>query len=182
MTIAFWFFVASVVFFFLTVAAAASLMGAGARSTVRIAITRLLFVLFGLIAAACMIVAAFFAFTAFSAKAVEPKVVPAVLAQACPATPVPVCATSVPDFGPEMPFPAKVSGPAIAELWNPETGFCALVKINATEVLDWKYSGAWWQASSQGVLDVRWPHHVAEYLAKPESAQCQVLTSANQVP
>lgn len=109
-----------------------------------------------------------------------PKEVPA--AQVCPTVPVPTCATPAPAFGPEMAFPAQVSGPAIAELWNPNSGFCALVKINAGESLDWKFSGAWWQADSQAELDVRWPHHAAEYLAKPSNAKCTVLNSSSQVP
>lgn len=138
-----------------------------------------------------VMVCAIVAYGAYQYGASRAYVAPPVVFQ--PASPAPVCPTVVPqvcpqaeatapEFGPEMAFPAKVNGPAIAELWNPNNGFCALVKINSGENLDWKYSGAWWQARDQSTLDVRWPHHLAEYQAKPGSASCKTLTSANDVP
>lgn len=95
--------------------------------------------------------------------------------------PVPICGKED-DFGPEEAFPNEVDGPAIAELWNPETGFCGLVKVNTGETLNWEYSGAWWQAGSQEALDLRFPHHSAEYLAKESNTECKVFTSAADLP
>jgi hypothetical protein len=108
--------------------------------------------------------------------------------QVCPAaiaslTPAPTATLASPaDFGPELHFPGKATGPAIAELWNPNTGFCALVKINLGETLDWSFKGSWWQAPSQDVLDARWPHHVAEYVAKSDYGKCHIYISAAEVP
>lgn len=120
-----------------------------------------------------------FWFGGHEVEVVEKDQAPAICTQ------VPTCPVLVPvviDFGPEHAFPSKVEGPAIAELWNPNTGFCGLVKVNQGESFSWDYSGAWWQAANQDVLNVRFPHHTAEYLAKSSNASCKVLLSAKDVP
>lgn len=79
------------------------------------------------------------------------------------------CTESVPlidQFGPEEVFPGEVIGPAIAEVWNQKTGFCAIVKVEKDEVLVWDGPGAFWKACSVQALDMRFPHHAAEYLKK----------------
>lgn len=85
-------------------------------------------------------------------------------------------------FGLEEAFPGIVEGPAIAELWNPTTGFCALVEINVDESLDWEYPGSYWKAFSAEALAARWPHHEAEYQAKKSNEDCSVFLSAKDIP
>jgi hypothetical protein len=109
--------------------------------------------------------------------------------QACPVTTVPVSAvpaTPVPaaEFGPEMHFPGSVSGPAIAELWNPNTGFCAVVRVNQSEILQWPFNGSWFQAPSVNALNARWPSYLAEYYTKPSNIAngCKTFISAADVP
>jgi len=81
------------------------------------------------------------------------------------------------DFGVEMAFPANIVGPAIAEVWD-GASFCALVKVNADESLNWPHKGAYWQAGSQLALDARWPHHSAEY----DDPKCHILESVSLMP
>ncbi|TXI34641.1 MAG: hypothetical protein E6Q53_01150 [Candidatus Moraniibacteriota bacterium] len=82
-------------------------------------------------------------------------------------------------FGPEQALPALVVGPAVAEIYRPSDNYCALVKINKGETLDWRAKGAWWQAFSQEALDARFPHHQAEYVKNQPA--CKVLQSAQDV-
>lgn len=82
-------------------------------------------------------------------------------------------------FGNEGSFPGKVVGPAIAEVYNPETGYCALVKVNEGETLDWQHSGAWWHSASQAALNARWPHHRDEYFN--QYPKCSAVESAEDV-
>lgn len=118
-----------------------------------------------------------------AAPVVPAAVCPTVVAQVCPQVPA---ATAEPDvlFGPEMHFPGTAKGPAIAELWNPNTGFCAVVRVNQGEELQWQYKGSWFQAPNVPALDGRWPSYLAEFFAKPSNVAnaCKVFTSANDVP
>jgi len=85
------------------------------------------------------------------------------------------------NFGPEMPLPDIIQGPAIAELWDQETGFCALVKISDSDPdLDWSGSGAYWEADDSCALEDRWPHHRQEYLF--DQSDCQVIVDPSLVP
>lgn len=86
------------------------------------------------------------------------------------------------DFGPEKPLPDIVTGPAIANIWNQKTGFCATVKIDEGVELNYKHSGAYWIAGSQQALDARWPHHRQEYINEPSLANCQALTDISVIP
>lgn len=85
------------------------------------------------------------------------------------------------EFGPEIAFPGAANGPAIAETYNPNTGFCALIKVNVRETLVWDFPGAWWQAlAGQRSLDARWGHHTEEYLAKSKTSHCVVYDSVEE--
>ena len=108
-----------------------------------------------------------------------------------PCEPVPCEPTATPEntddwdgdkFGPEMPLPDLVVGPAIANLWNEKTGFCATVKINDGVELNWKHSGGYWEAGSQEALDARWPHHRQEYQNQSVHVNCQAITNINLIP
>lgn len=84
------------------------------------------------------------------------------------------------NFGQEMPLPDTIQGPAIAELWDQNTSFCALVMVEEGESLDWSGSGAYWQADDSCALEDRWPHHRQEYLFNQDS--CQIITNLSLVP
>lgn len=86
------------------------------------------------------------------------------------------------DFGPEKPLPDIVTGPAIANIWNQKTGFCATVKIDEGIEFNYKHSGGYWEAGSQEALDARWPHHRQEYINEPSLANCQALTDISIIP
>jgi len=123
------------------------------------------------------------------APAQQPVITVVAPAQACPVTSAPapaVPATPVPaaEFGPEMHFPGSVSGPAIAELWNPNTGFCAVVRVNQGEILQWQFNGSWFQAPSVNALNARWPSYLAEYYTKPSNIanSCKTFISVADVP
>jgi len=90
-------------------------------------------------------------------------------------------AVNIDNLGPEQAFPGSVEGPAIAEVWD-GASYCALVKINIGETVDWNGPGAWWQAANQGSLDVRFPHHRQEFEAKSGNPKCEVLLSADNLP
>jgi hypothetical protein len=84
------------------------------------------------------------------------------------------------NFGPEQALPGTIIGPAIAELYNRQTGYCVLVAISHGEILVWKWSGAFWRAlpsegdpTGQKALEARYPHHGPEYLIK--FPNCDVL-------
>lgn len=110
------------------------------------------------------------------APPVEPT---STLAPAATEPPTPTAAGWVgDDFGPEQVFPAVIKGPAIAEI-NGENGYCAVVKVNEGETLNWRGKGAWWQAFSQAALNARWTHHLAEYMAK--WSKCSVFEHAYDV-
>ncbi len=81
-------------------------------------------------------------------------------------------------FGPEQAFPAVIVGPAIAEIKG-DAGYCALVKVNEGESLNWRGGGAWWQAFSQAALEARFPHHEAEYSAK--WPKCKIFLHASDL-
>jgi len=130
-----------------------------------------------------------------SKTVVEAETIPCAPVPCTPITKEIPCSTPVPEkncvdttdwvgdnFGPEKPFPANNVSLAIAELWNPQTGFCALVKINEGETLNWKHSGAYWNADSQEALEARWPHHKQEYMSKEGNQNCQTLTDINLIP
>jgi hypothetical protein len=83
-------------------------------------------------------------------------------------------------LGPEQPFPATANGPALAEIYDQSSGFCALIKVNTGESLPWNGPGAFWQALPEGLqdaIDDRWPHQLQEYLAKPKTANCYYFLS-----
>lgn len=102
--------------------------------------------------------------------------------------PAPLSPTTIPvptvtgwigdQFGPEQAFPAIINGPATAEIKG-DAGFCALVKVNLGETLNWQNGGAWWQAFSQEALEARFPHHEAEYSAK--WPKCKIFLHAYDV-
>lgn len=85
------------------------------------------------------------------------------------------------EWGPEQALPGTIEGPAIGEIWD-GAEYCALVRVNTGESLEWSNPGAWWQAPDQTGLEVRWPHHKAEYMAKDNSADCEVIENVNDVP
>lgn len=112
------------------------------------------------------------------------------LTDICTAKPVPSvdvsCNDDHPKFGSEQHLPpVGTVGPAIAELYNPDTGFCALVKINSGETLPWPAPkskvGSWWSAVDQSSLDERWPQHLIEYQAKPGYESCLNFTSVKEL-
>jgi hypothetical protein len=82
-------------------------------------------------------------------------------------------------LGPEQHFPGMVQGPAVAEIWD-GAQYCALVKVNSGETLNWNHPGAYWVAASQEVLVVRFPAHKVEY--NKNYPNCSVLLSAYDVP
>lgn len=100
-------------------------------------------------------------------------------------TPEPILAPTegkplIDQFDQEQAFPARIEGPALAEVWSQTTGYCAVVSVNQGEILDWSGSGAYWAAWSQDALDVRFLHHSKEYLQNYPN--CKVLDSADGVP
>lgn len=97
--------------------------------------------------------------------------------------PVSVECEDTTEFGPEQHFPGKsAKGPAIAEVWNPNTNFCALVRVNDGETLSWDNRGSWFQADTVDDLDARFPGYMSEYEAKPGNANCQVFDSVEDMP
>lgn len=82
-------------------------------------------------------------------------------------------------MGPEKHFPGSVYGPVIAEVWD-GAQFCALVKVNSGERLDWNNPGAYWVAESQDVLVKRFPAHRQEY--GKNYPNCAVYSTADDVP
>lgn len=103
-----------------------------------------------------------------------------------PVAPVPTASVATPEkplidqLGPEQAFPGKVVGPAIAEVYDPTSGYCAVVKVNDGESLLWSGKGAFWQAATQAALVARFPHHSEEY--KQNYPNCEIVLSASDVP
>ncbi|MFH1971836.1 MAG: hypothetical protein ABIJ05_05695 [Patescibacteria group bacterium] len=92
------------------------------------------------------------------------------------------CEDSVPlidRFGPEQTFPGEAIGPSLAEIWDQESGFCAVIKVQEGEVLVWGKSGAYWEACSKEALELRFSHHSDEYIKKYPN--CKVIT-VEEVP
>lgn len=107
----------------------------------------------------------------------------AVATSSVPTSAVP--ATAAPSFtgwvgdqmGPEKGFPDTVSVPAIAEIYDQSTQYCATIAVNASETLTWSGSGAYWESLvGQAAIDARFAeHHVKEYLKKYPN--CEVFYS-----
>lgn len=70
--------------------------------------------------------------------------------------------------------PGPVTGPAIVEFWNGQSGandVCGTFQLPSGESFNYK-AGHWWKYKSDQDMQADWPLHLALYNQKPENAPC----------
>lgn len=71
---------------------------------------------------------------------------------------------------------------AIVEWWGGNAQASCGIAIVVEGTFYWPYSGHWWSFNSQAELDAVAAQHVANFLAKPQNAECVASWPIAQTP